>query len=336
LKKQMLNILKILFFLGIGFLLVWLALRGKTEEEKHQIVESIRQSNYWWIGVSLLASLLSHYFRAVRWRLLLAPLGYRTKTSNTFFAVMVGYLANFAIYRMGEVTRCGLLTKYEKVPFTIAFGSVIAERALDMICLIILFFAILGIEFDRIVGIANHFIFDPLFKLLHSLMAKQLFVIGGGIVLVLVLLAFFYFRKKIQALISGKAKGFIKGLWDGLVSIKNIDKPVLFIAHTILIWLMYILVVYTCFFAFAETSHLSFMVAVVIVVFGSLGVIASPGGTGAYQIIVINILTTVYLVGEIPSNAFAWAVWTAQFALILIIGLLSLIFLAILNKEVKE
>ena len=135
----MFNLLKILFFLGLGILLVWMALRGKSTEEKHQIVESILNANGFWIAISLVASLLSHYFRTIRWKLLLKPLGYNPKTSNTFFAVMVGYLANFAIYRMGEVTRCGLLTKYEKVPFTVSFGSVIAERALDMICLIILF-----------------------------------------------------------------------------------------------------------------------------------------------------------------------------------------------------
>ena len=332
----MLNILKFLFFLGLGVLLVWLAIHNKTEKERIEIIESICQANYFWIGISILASLLSHYIRAVRWKLLLRPLGYNPKTSNTFFAVMIGYLANFAIYRMGEVTRCGLLTRYEKVPFTIGFGTVIAERALDMICLIILFFAILGIEFDRILGIANHFIFDPLSNLLRSLMQNQTFVIIALISLVIIAGAFLYFRKKIQALISGKAKGFIKGLWDGLLSVKNVDKPVLFIAHTVLIWLMYILVVYTCFFAFEGTAHLTFMVAVVIVVFGSLGVIATPGGTGAYQIIVINILMTVYLVDNTSANAFAWAVWTAQFALILLMGLLSLIFLAILNKGSKE
>ena len=141
----MLNILKILFFLGIGILLVWLAVHNKTEKERDEIIDSILHANYFWIAVSIFASLLSHYFRAVRWKLLLNPLGYYPKTSNTFFSVMVGYLANFAIYRMGEVTRCGLLTRYEKVPFTVGLGSVIAERALDLVCLIILFFAILGI-----------------------------------------------------------------------------------------------------------------------------------------------------------------------------------------------
>jgi hypothetical protein len=332
----MLNILKFLFFLGLGAALIWLALRKTTPEEFANIKISLTTANYYWIFASIIISGLSHFFRSLRWKLLLSPLGYHPKTSNTFFSVMVGYLANFALPRLGEVSRCGLLSRYEKVPFTEGFGTVISERALDVVCLIIIFFATLGIEFDRISGIANDLIFKTVSEKFHTLMQKQTFVIIACISLLIMVAAFFYFRKKIQSLVSGKAKGFIKGLWDGLLSVKNVNKPAPFIIYTVLIWVMYILQVYVCFFAFAETSHLSIMVAVVIVVFGSLGVIAVPGGTGAYQLIVIQILTTVYLVANSVAFAFAWAVWTSQFILILSLGLMSLIFLALLNKDVKE
>jgi glycosyltransferase 2 family protein len=327
------SILKILFFLGLGILLIWLALHNKTAEERTNILDSILHANFFWISASVIASLLSHYFRAVRWNLLLNPLGYHPKTSNTFFAVMVGYLANFAIYRMGEVTRCGLLTKYEKVPFTVAFGSVIAERALDTLCLILLFFITLAIEFDKILGIANNFVFDPLLKIANSLLAKQFFMLIAISILVLLVAAFFYFRKKIKTLITGKAAGFIKGLYEGLISVKNVDKPFLFILHTFLIWLMYVLSTYTCFSAFGGTASLSLITACVIVVFGSLGVIVTPGGTGAFQFIVVSILTTVYFVDNASANAFAWGIWTAQFILILFLGLVSLVLLALLNKD---
>ena len=124
------------------------------------------------------------------------------------------------------------------------------------------------------------------------------------------------------------------GIWEGLLSIKNVNKPWMFIFQTVLIWLMYILQVYVCFFAFSETAHLSFVVAMVITVFGSIGIIAVPGGTGAYQIIVIQILTTVYAVAETPANAFAWSVWASQFLLILSLGVVSLILLPLMNKDV--
>ena len=335
-KKQVKNILKFLFFLSIGILLIWLAVHNKTDEELNNIKLAIKQANYFWIGVSLVVTALSHIFRALRWRMLLKPLGHEPKISNTFFAVMVGYLANFALPRLGEVTRCGILTKYEKVPFTEGFGTVITERAMDLVCLIIIFFATLGLEFKRISGIANDLIFTTVAGKFHSLMQKQLFVIIGGIMLLLIFGVLIYLRKKIQTLITGKAKGFIIGIWDGLKSVKNVDKPALFIFHTVAIWTMYILQVYVCFFAFAETSNLSIIISVVIMVFGSVGIIAVPGGTGAYQAIVIQILTTVYLISGTVAFAFAWAVWTTQFVLILSLGLISLVLLALLNKEEKQ
>lgn len=270
---------------------------------------------------------MSHYFRAVRWKILLDPLGHKPKTSNTFFAVMVGYLANFAIHRIGEVTRCGLLTKYEKVPFTEGFGSVIAERAFDMVCLILIFFLIFALEFTKISGIANDLIFTTVENKWNALMQNHTLLIILAVVGLMVIAAFFYFRKKIKALISGKIIGFLKGIWEGLLSIKNVNKPYMFIFQTILIWLMYILQVYVCFFAFPETANLSFTVAMVITVFGSLGIIAVPGGTGAYQIIVIQILTTVYAITSTPANAFAWSVWASQFILIVSVGFISLILL---------
>lgn len=331
----MLNILKILFFLGLGILLIWLALRKTTDEELANIKISLLNADYFWISLSIVITGLSHFFRALRWKLLLDPLGYKPKTSNTFFAVMVGYLANFAIHRMGEVTRCGLLTTYEKVPFTTGFGSVISERALDVVCLLLIFFAALGMEFDRISGIANDLVFNTVAEKFHALMQKQTFVIIAGVSLLVIAIAFFYFRKKIQALFSTKAKGIITGIWNGLISIKNVNQPVLFIMHTVLIWTMYVLQVYVCFFAFPETANLSIMVAVVIVVFGSLGVMATPGGTGAYQLIVIQILTSIYLISYTSSFAFAWAVWTSQFVFIVFTGFLSLILLALLNKVAK-
>ena len=146
-KKQIANILKFFFFLGIGILLIWLALRNKSEQEINDIITAIKKANYFFLFASVVISGLSHYFRSLRWKILLSPLGHKPTTANTFFSVMVGYLANFALPRLGEVTRCALLNKYEKVPFTEGFGTVVAERALDMVCLIIIFFITLAVEF---------------------------------------------------------------------------------------------------------------------------------------------------------------------------------------------
>lgn len=332
-KKQAVNILKFIFFLGLGVLLVWLAIKDKTQEELHSIKIALQQADYTWIGLSFVISALSHYFRALRWKILLEPLGRFPKTINTFFCVMVGYLANLALPRLGEVTRCGMLNQYEKVPFTEGFGTVIAERALDLICLIVVFFITLIIEFDKIYGITNDLIFQTVSEKCTALCQNKIFLAIAIIGTITVVSIFFYFRQKLQSILSSKIKGFVNGLWQGLLSIKNVKQPAKFVMNTILIWLMYILQVYVCFFALPETASLSFVVAMVIMAFGSIGIIAVPGGTGAYQAIVIQILTTVYFVSETNAFAFAWTVWSSQIIMILVLGLISLILLPLLNKR---
>jgi uncharacterized protein (TIRG00374 family) len=246
---------------------------------------------------------------------------------------MVGYLANLALPRLGEVTRCGILTQYEKVPFVQGFGTVIAERALDVVCVILLFFTTLAMEFDKIYGIADDLIFSSVSAKVQGLTNNPKLAIAIIVVILGFAASMYYFRKKIRSLMSAKVKGFANGLWDGLMSVKKVNQPYMFIAYTLLIWLMYILQVYVCFLAFDELAGLSFVVAMVITVFGSLAVAVVPGGTGMYQIIVIQILTTVYFISQTSSFAFAWSVWASQIVLILVAGLLSLILLPIFNKN---
>jgi glycosyltransferase 2 family protein len=333
LKKNLTNILKFLFFLSIGIFLVWLAVKDKTDAELTNIKLAMQGANYFWIILSIFVSGLSHYFRALRWKILLEPLGHNPSAKNTFFSVLVGYLANLALPRVGEMTRCGILARYEKIPFVEGFGTVIAERALDVVCVIILFFIMLGLEFKRIYGIADDLIFSRVAGKLDVLMQKQLFLIIAFSVILFSIALLIYFRKKIQSLMSGKVKSFLNGLWEGLISVKNVNRPKTFIAYTVLIWLMYILQVYVCYFAFEELTGLSFSSAIVIMVFGSLAVIFVPGGTGVYQLILIQILTTVYFISQPASFAFAWSVWTSQIFFILFAGLLSLILLPVLNKS---
>ncbi len=332
-KKQAITVLKIIFFLGIGVLLVWLAVKDKSQAELDTIKMALVKADYSWILLSFLITACSHLFRAVRWKILLAPLGHNPKSSNTFFAVMVGYLANLALPRLGEITRCGLMKQYEQVPFTEGFGTVLAERALDLICLVLVFFITLIIEFEKISGIANELIFKTVSEKWTLLTQKKEMLIVVITLFLLVIGIVYYLRKRLQKLLSSKIKAFVVGLWQGLLSIKNVKQPGWFISHTILIWLMYILQVYVCFFSFTETHSLSFEAAMGIMVFGSLGVIVVPGGTGAYQAIVIQILTTAYFISETSAFAFAWAVWSGQIIIILALGLISLALLPLLNKK---
>ncbi|MDO9185993.1 MAG: lysylphosphatidylglycerol synthase transmembrane domain-containing protein [Bacteroidia bacterium] len=334
-KKKIFSILKFLFFLGVGILLIWLAVRNLTEEDKASIAEAFTQANYYWIALSMLLSFLSHWIRAMRWRLLIQPLGFNPKLSNTFFALMVGYLANFALPRLGEISRCGVLTKYEKIPFTEGFGTVIAERAIDVLCLILIFIGTLFFQFDELWGLTNDKIISPLNTKFSSLMDSNIFLSIFALIMVGVTISFFIFRKRSKGMFSKKLKEMALGFWEGLKSVKNIKRPILFIFHTILIWFLYTALLYVGFFCFAETSYLSFGAALAIMLFGSLGIAFVPGGTGAYQALVTETLTSAYKTTFTFAFAFSWLIWTSQFALILLLGVISLIMLPIINKEVK-
>ena len=332
-KKKFINILKFFFFLGLGILLIWLAVRNLTESDIVSVTEAFNQANYFWIALSLIISFFSHLVRAMRWKILIEPLGFYPKLSNTFFALMVGYLANFALPRLGEVSRCSVLAKYEKIPFSETFGTVIAERAIDLLCLIIIFFATLFFQFEQLWGLTNNTIFMPLLKKITLLMEDNKFIPLVIIILFISGVVFFLFRKKSKGIFSKKIKELALGFLEGLKSIKNIKRPFLFIFYTVLIWVLYTAVLYVGFFCFEETSILTFGAALAIMLFGSLGIIFVPGGTGAYQALVTETLTFAYHTPFSFAFAFSWLIWTSQFVLILSLGVISLILLPLLNKK---
>ena len=332
--SKILSVLKILFFLGIGLLLMWLVIKDITREEQVSIREAFHHANYLWLFPFMVFGLLSHISRAVRWRMLIVPLGYNPKLSNTFFAVMIGYLANLVLPRLGEVSRCGVLTKYEKIPFNESFGTVIAERAIDMLIMLLIFLITLFFQMNKILGLAQEKIFNPLSRKM-LLMASEQSIFLMGIFVILSLLSFWFLRKKGGNLILEKIRKLFIGFWNGLKTIKNIRNPFWFVFHSIFIWLMYCLMLQVSFYSFSETSHLSISEGFTVFIFGSLGIIFVPGGIGAYHALVIDSLN-IYDVPAHISFAFAWIAWTSQLFLFLFLGVLSLILIPIINKARNE
>lgn len=332
-KKQLGNILKFLFFLGIGVLLIWLAVRNLTPEDKITIFKAFDEADYWWIVFATILSLISHLVRAMRWQLLLQPLGFNPKLYNTFFALMVGYLANLALPRVGEVSRCGILTKYEKIPFTEAFGTVIAERAIDLLCLMLIFTGALVFQFEELWGLTNEKILNPLTTKLSGLMQNNLFLIVFAFAIALFVGVIVVLGRKNKGVFIKKVKDLALGFWEGLKAVKKIKRPYLFIFQTIVIWFFYTYVIYLSFNCFAETTNLGFGAALATMLFGSLGIAFVPGGTGAYQTLVTETLTTGYKAPFAFAFAFSWLIWASQFIFLLLIGVVSLILLPILNKE---
>lgn len=330
-NKSTKSIVQFIVLLGIGILLVWLSFRS-VWTEKEKILDSFKTANYFWVGISIAIAFLSHFLRAYRWNYLLKPAGYSVKLTNSVCAVLVGYFANYGLPRMGEITRCTLVTKYDDVPFEVALGTVITERIVDMLILIAIFFLTLFAQFSQLKDLTATYIYNPMLLKLKGITEHP----TGFIILIVIVLAIcvglFLVRKKITGLLKGKTGNIIKGFGKGLSSVKDIDKKFQFIMLSIAIWASYFYSLYVCFFAFEGTSHLGQAECLVLLLFGTFGVVFSPGGLGAYPAI-ITALLTYYGVEQIAAFSFPWMAWTSQFILIVALGILSLILLPIINKN---
>lgn len=330
-NKSTKSIIQFIVLLGVGILLVWLSFRS-VWTEKEKILDSFKSANYFWVGISVLIAFLSHFLRAYRWNYLLKPAGYSVKPANALGAVLVGYFANYGLPRMGEITRCTLVTKYDDVPFEVALGTVITERIVDMLLLIVIFFLTLFAQFSQLKELTVTYLYDPLMLKLNGISEHPTKFIILISVLLVVAITLFLIRKKISGLLKGKFGNIIKGFGKGLSSVKDIDKKFQFIALSFAIWASYFYSLYFCFFAFEGTSNLGYSECLAILLFGTLGVVFSPGGLGAYPAIVTALLTY-YGIEQISAFSFPWMTWTSQFILIVVLGLLSLILLPIINKS---
>lgn len=325
------SIIQFVLLLALGILLVWLAV-GQVAAKKEEIISAFKNANYFWVFLSALIGFFSHFLRAYRWNYLLEPLGYKTTLLNANAAVFIGYFANYGLPRMGELSRCTVADRYDKVPFQVAFGTVVTERIVDFAILLVVFVLTLVFQFTELIGLSNKYIFDPLRTKLHAMYDKPVFMIILAIAAVGFIMTFLIFRKKIAEKFRGKFGNFIKGFWEGLSSVRKMKNVGTFIFLSLLIWAMYFYSSYVCLYALPETSVLGHKQCLTLMLFGTLGVVFTPGGLGAYHLIIGNILIF-YGIGQVPSVAFPWLVWTAQFVLILILGTLSLILLPVINKK---
>lgn len=322
--------LKFICFLAIGLGLVWLVTHNLTDKEKDDIFSSLQRANYWLLIPVIIVGIASHWYRAVRWKLIMEPLGYHPSTLNTFFAVMVGYLANLAVPRLGEVTRCGLVARYEKIPVDKLVGTMIAERAVDMLLLLILMVITVMIQIDVIGGLFINEIWQPIENKLGTAGSSRSLLLAG-IGIGFLIFCYIGFRLISRSNIGIKIRALAHGVWDGIRSIGKMEKKGWFIFYSILIWLMYFAMMYLGFYCMEETRNLGLKAALAVLIIGSVGMIVTPGGTGAYQFLVQRTLM-VYGVLDTSAYAFGWIVWSAQTVLVLIVGLGSLIALPLFNR----
>lgn len=332
-KKKLLNFLKIGFFLGLGIFFIWLFLHNLTSKEKREIIDSFTGANYWWIVASIFLALLSHISRTIRWTMLLKTMGYNPGFKNSFLAVMIGYFANLALPRLGEISRCGVLAKHEKIPMHKSFGTVITERAIDLLSLFLAFLITLILHFDKLGLFRKTKIYHQALDRYNSIDNPTWFYVLSVFIFIAIVLVIYFISKKIaHTNFYHKVKAFILGFFEGLKSLVKIKKPFWFIFHSIFIWIMYLGMTWLVFYSLPETSNLGIDVALAVMVFGSVGIIIIQGGIGIYPWIVAEILT---LFAILPTTGYAmgWLLWTGQTLMIIVAGIIALFLLPVLNQK---
>jgi glycosyltransferase 2 family protein len=332
-RSKLFTFIKFIFFFALGILIIWLSLRNLTPDEKNEIIKSFKTANYYWVIIVIFLGICSHLIRTLRWILFFEPMGYKPSVKNTFYAVMVGYFANLGFPRLGEVTRCGILAKYEKIPFNKSFGTVITERTLDMIIFLLLFFLMILTQLGTIHGYLDKNIYPKLQGKFSNPFQNPIMIWGLIGFFIILIVLFLVFRRKVgNSGFFGKVKNIVVGFWEGLKSLGQIRKPLLFILYSATIWFLYFLMLYLCFFCFPQTSELSWGAGLSALVLGSVGIMITPGGIGLYPAIIQETLM-LYGIANTTGLALGWIAWTAQTVMIIVVGGISLLLLSFNNKE---
>jgi len=353
------SVLKFLLFLSVGLVILWFVYQNQEAAYQAEcactgnctydtlldkIIVDFKSTNIFWLLMVCLAFMLSNLFRAARWKMLIEPLGYRPRLFNAFFTTMIGYLVNLALPRAGELAKPAAMSRYEKISLDKLFGTIVTDRIFDVIMLLL------------VTGLTFLLQFQPLWDFLFGdgaaqatptcvegyiapepsagLPWKWIFIGGFSIGVLGVLLILLNWKRVKKTAIFHKVQGLIVNFWAGIRTVFKLRRPWLFVFYTLGIWVMYYLMTYLCFFAFAPTAHLSPLVALLVFTFGTFGMlIPSPGGMGTYQLAVTAALL-IYGVNGNDGFAFANIIFfTITIFCNVFFGFLGYALLPIYNKN---
>ena len=304
------------------------ALKGLSVDECSlwlKLKEDFLSVDPMWLGLVLLAFMISNLSRAHRLIMLLNGIGLKAGFANTFWTTMLGYFANLGVPRIGEVVRGVVLGRYEKIPVEKVLGTVVVDRAVDVLSLLAAIILAAILQFNVLYGYLNE-------QLGNSIFTSSLVWVAGGVFLVGVVVLWVLRRKIMQLPLLQRLRKVIDGFVDGLKSIRSIKNMPLFIFHTILIWTMYYSMTFLCFKAFEPTAHLTLLAALMVFVFGGLGIVfPSPGGMGTYHAMVMAALALYGIAGD---DAFSFAnilYFSVQLFCNILFGLMALVVLPLIN-----
>lgn len=322
--------LKYLLFFAAGVAIFWWVYRDLDMEE---LLSQLKNLNYFWLILSVILGIFAHFLRAMRWNLLIHPLGFRPKLYNTFFAVLILYLTNLIIPRAGEVSRCTVLAKYEKIPASKLIGTVIVERMVDVI--VLLFFSVL-------IFVLNLDVFQRFFDTQPEMQQRlfDLLSIRNILILVAVGIAgvtfFILLNRKSTNTLIVKIQKIKNEFNEGLKSVLKIKNKGAFFIQTIAIYLIYFLMLFLIFFAYEPTSHLTIRIGLITFLLSGLAMMVPvQAGIGPWHFMVIESLL-IYGVSREDAQIFALVAHTSTNLIYLVIGVIALILLPIFNRESRE
>jgi uncharacterized protein (TIRG00374 family) len=327
LTKNAKTAIQTVVFLGLGGLLFYLAVGSQDLPE---VWEEIKGADTKWIVLSMVCGILSHLARALRWNLLLEPMGYKATTAGSFHAVILGYLVNMGLPRVGEITRPAVLSKLEGIPFNKLVGTVVVERVVDLLFTLLIAVAIFFLQFDLISEFVSSLFQDT------DVGSFQMY---GLIIAVILAIGILIYRKRewfYTLPIIGKFKSFIEGLLDGVKTIFHLKRKGLFIFYSLFIWVMYFFMPFFILYAFAGTSHLGFGAGLTVLLFGTAAMIVPiPGGVGTFEFLVPAALA-IYGIAPILGNSYALVTHAIQFIVIIGVGIVSLIYFILKSRKLKK
>jgi len=333
LKKSILQALKFIGFLAVGIILLWFAF-GNVDFSK--LSEVLAEANYSWLLLSVLFGLFAFISRARRWVLLINPLGFKPSLKNSFYALMTGYLANIALPRIGEITRCVALGKKEKIPVDQLIGTVVVERTIDFLSLLSIMIYLIFTSSDQINIFLKDSILVPIQQKVQSIFGATwiLWLILFSITVILFVLMIRYKHNLRKIRFFSKMFDLARGVIDGLKTFTNLKRKWEFLFHTIFIWINYALMTWVVVFAIESTSLLTFTDSIFLLVIGGLAMSAPvQSGIGAFHIAISRGLEFVYNIPREDGLAYALLTHESQLIFVAIIGTIS--FFIIFRKNRK-
>lgn len=329
LRKTTMTFIKTVLPLVIGVYLFWLFFSSMSEEHIASFKKALKEANYFWVVLAMVLEFISLWSRAARWKYMLEPMGYSTPWKHRYHAMMIGYLVNYTIPRAGEPSRAAMLFRSDGVPFAKSFGTIIAERAVDVIMLGLVTGITMLIGYNDLMSIFG--------EIEHQLggdeaasdgiSVKQIIYAVIGCIIVLGGAAFLLskaFREKL--------KQFTKGIINGVFAVFKTKNPGGFVMHTFIIWICWVLMFIVPFYSLTETSNIPIAGMLIGFVVGSVGMSFTNGGIGVYPLLV-GLVVSFYLQGDYPAearglgNALGMIIWLGNTAIMILLGLISLALL---------